>query len=391
MRIYSQKRRVRPIFLARMGVLAVGVLGVLFLGYLLVRGFGTQSPSAARVVDNAYMEKENTAYRLVGTDPESLQRLFDQDIEDGMNDERTKSHVYFIMNRYFNNGGNIYEIYDYVNSRPKLAFLQEASALYPPVFQMIADRSIAPSASPVALLAYLAYLETLERNGYGGIALRGTGAHQYAQLAYATQEEPDVLDPGINATQNILMKKNKALFFAEQAREDVLPIFEGRADEILARDKVVGLSHYAVTLRYFERLGVDFSSPKTARQIFALCRKMIEENNLPELAPFTGLLDASTLLFDAESSADEVRLALEPILVVDPKSDSGEQRTIQRILASKTRNASMTSELGASLSKVMQAGVYDRTNIIALAQKVPEFKVWLLDAGWTETDFEIEG
>lgn len=374
-------------FIVRSGIILACIAVCLSLLYFFVRKNDIIPSPQVRVIDNAYMEQERTAYRLVGTDPEPLQRMFDQDMQDGINDELTKSHVYFLMNRYFNNGGNIYEIYDYINSRPKLAFLKDASALYPAIFQLIDDRALQPTASPVSSLAYLAYLETLERNGYAGIALRGTGAHQYAQLAYIAQQEPEILDPAVNATQNILMKKNKALFFAERAKRDVMPIFEGQADKIPARDKVVGLSHYAVALRYLKLLEVEFSSPKTAREIFVLCRQMIQRNNLPELAPFTGLLDASTLLFDAESSADEVRQALDPILVLNSRDTAQQNPTIMKIISSKNRVEPADSRLSSLI--MMRVGVFDRTNIIALAQRVPEFKQWLITAGWTEADFEI--
>lgn len=367
-------------------VVAIGLF-LLLLGYFFLPRFQALSPQGRRIVDDAFMEQERMAYRLAGTDPVPFQTLFDQDLQSGINDEWTKSHAYFIMNRYFNNRGNIYEIYNYVNSRPNLAFLQQASAIYPSIFQMISDRSLPATASPGSLLAYLAYLETLERNGYGGVALRGTAAHQYAKLAHIASQKPSVIDPGINVTQNILMKKNKALFFMEAAKGDVSLIFDGKADNIPVQDRVVGLSHYAAALRYLGSMGTDFSSPKTAHEIFSLCGELIRESKLYGLGPFTGLLDASTLLLDPESSTEEIRIALQPILRVRP-AVSSKNVTIVRILESRVKNPAQSQELQL-LMKSVRFGVFDKSNVVTLAQRVPEFRQWLVEAGWTDADFEL--
>ena len=58
----------------------------------------------------------------------SLLDSFDRDVRDGVNDESVKSRIYFVMNRYFRNGGNIYEIYDDVNSQENLGFATSEDA-----------------------------------------------------------------------------------------------------------------------------------------------------------------------------------------------------------------------------------------------------------------------
>ena len=319
----------------------------------------------------------------------SLLDSFDRDVRDGVNDESVKSRIYFVMNRYFRNGGNIYEIYDDVSSQENLGFLRQARMLYPTIFQMISDRELPRIASSGALLAYLAYLEALERNGYAGIALRGTAAHQYAQLAYVSLREPGILNPGINVTQNVMMKQNKALFFADAAQGDIVLIIEGQADTIPVHDRVVGLRHYAVALRYFGVMDIECHSPRTAREIFALCAKTIRENDVPELGPFTGLLDASTLLLDVTSGVDEVRMALHPILESAPDVQRG-RKLIRRILLAKEQTLGMFGHQN-QLRGTREFGVFGKENILNLARKVPEFRIWLKDGGWAEVDFSEAG
>ena len=335
------------------------------------------------------MEQERDMTRFSSIDSRLLLDRFDRDVRDGVNDEWTKSGLYFLMNRYFHNGGNIYEIYEYTESRPNLAFLKRASVIYPALFRLISNHELPETASPGSLLVYLAYAEVLARSGYAGVALHGTAAHQYAQLAYIATREPDILVPGINVTQNILMKQHKALFFADAAQGDIMLIIEGQADAIPVHDRVVGLRHYAVALRYFGFMGIKFHSLKTAREIFAVCAKMIQENEVPELGPFTGLLDASTLLLDVTSGVDEVRMALHPILESAPDVQSG-RKLIHRILLAKEQSLRMFGHQN-QLRGTREFGVFGKENILNLAQKVPEFRTWLKDGGWAEVDFAEVG
>lgn len=331
------------------------------------------------------MEQERDTTRFSNFNSRLLLDRFDRDVRDGVNDEGTKSCLYSFMNRYFHNGGNIYEIYKYVESRPNLAFLKRASTIYPALFRLISDHELPETASPGSLLSYLAYGEVLARSGYAGVALHGTAAHQYAQLAYIATREPSILAPGINVVQNILMKQNKALFFADAAQGDIMLIIEGQADAIPVRDQVAGLRHYAVALRYFGVMDIECHSPRTAREIFAVCTKTIRENDVPELEPFTGLLDASTLLLDVTSGVDEVRTALHPILESAPDVQSG-RKLIRRILLAKDQSL-RASDYQNQPRDTREFGVFGKENILNLARKVPEFQTWLKDGGWAEVDF----
>ena len=121
---------------------------------------------------------------LLGGDPKKLQNLFLEDIKNGKNDKFTKSAAYFITHRFFDNGGNIYEIYDYINAHPELAFLKEAEKIYPNIFDQIHKRTLPSIYVDRSYYAYLAYVEILNKHGYSDIAALGTAANQYAKLAH---------------------------------------------------------------------------------------------------------------------------------------------------------------------------------------------------------------
>ena len=46
-----------------------------------------------------------------GEDPKPLQDFFIEKVKSGTKDNEAKSAIYWIVHRYFDNGGNIYEIY----------------------------------------------------------------------------------------------------------------------------------------------------------------------------------------------------------------------------------------------------------------------------------------
>ena len=60
---------------------------------------------------------------------------------------------------------------------------------------MISDRELPRIASWGALLAYLAYLEALERNGYAGIALGNNGS-SVCPISLRLLRSLGILNPG---------------------------------------------------------------------------------------------------------------------------------------------------------------------------------------------------
>lgn len=367
-------------------VCIVLVIGVYF-AYLF---FKEKSDATHRLTDT-YADAQTAAYydSLSGNNPSLLKENFVEDAKKGVNDKFTKSNAYFVTHRFFDNGGNIYEIYDYVNSHPELAFLKDAEGLYPKIFAQIKDGTLSREYSNTALHAYLAYLGAMERHGYAGLATRGTAANQYAKMAFLIKKVPEQFGPDskVNVPEYLDKEIKRSLYFAEKAKEDVAKILNGEltTEDITDRDIVVGLNQYASAIRYYEYLGVDFDSPKTSKEIFAFSTEHAKRF-VKELSVFTGLLDASTLLLDESSSIEDVRVALAPIMSIDSsKSPIKEGSVPDKVIKSRFEVIPFypgTQVLDKSYD------VYGKENAKGLALKVPEFKQWLMTNGWTETDFQ---
>lgn len=358
-------------------VVVFGVVVIALICYVLFQKRDTIWPKD-RSEDTAFVEKYDAAYYAAGGAgrPEALQNLFEEDIKNGINDKYTKSEIYFITHRYFDNRGNIYEIYDYVNSRPSLKFLQVAELIYPRIFREIKEKKLPKSLSGDATFALLAYFEVLDKEGYADIATLSTAANQYAKLAYFVKKAPELMPQGTDIPKNIDFKVKKSIYFETKARQGIVDIFDGKitSRDIPVRDIIVGLNQYASALRYFEFLGVSFDSPKTAREIFAFSKDYAKQND-PGWSLFTGYVDASTLLY-INAGSDEVRVALQPVLDYDVAAKKPAKGTlIDKVIKSR-------------LDKRVDLDMYGRIHVVNLANKVPEFKAWLVINGWIESDFK---
>ena len=81
--------------------------------------------------------------------------------------------------------GDIYEIYDCVNSTPSLGFLREAEAFAAKVFSGKYETDVPGSLPTHALYAFLAYLETLEKYGYANGAPCDRGPYVCQERVYS--------------------------------------------------------------------------------------------------------------------------------------------------------------------------------------------------------------
>lgn len=335
---------------------------------------------------SAELSKDNarlTAYRmsLIGYDAGPLKENFANDVANGINDKYTKSDAYFITHRYFDNGNNIYEVYDYVNSYPSLSFLKEAEVLYPEGFEKIRKGEMSKSYSSESLYAYLAYLETVEKHGYADIAAISTLANQYSKNAYYNLvRSKETTDKALiqKLTENIDRDTKKGLDYTIKAQTDINSILNGEltSEDIPYRGMLVGLNQYAASVRYLKALGKNVVSPKTSEEIFLFARNL-SDTYVPELRKFTALLDATTLALFTESKSEDIKVALQPILDFDIRARAPVY-IVQKILNSKEERK---DPLGLPMVEM-----YSKKNVVTLAGKVPEFKEWLLRSGWTEAD-----
>lgn len=333
--------------------------------------------------------KHNNAYyaSLLQNNPTVLQNSFADDVKNGLNDKYTKSDAYFVTHRFFDNNGNIYEIYDYVNSHPELAFLKEAEGIYPGIFEQIKNKTLPATFVDRAVYAYLAYVEVLEKHGYTDIAAIGTAANQYAKTAYFAKTVSTEMTNKARVPSRVKYVErdsNKAREFLNLAKGDVADILDGKItlDDVPARDILVGLNQYAAALRYLDGLGVDISfSPKTSKEIFTFTMDY-SYRFVPELNLFTSLLNASTLTVLNATSPYEVKDALYPILDLDTKKGKLlDASIIHKIIDSRF-------EKKPRLISDTNMDIYSKRNALTLAKKVPEFKAWLISNGWTDADFQ---
>lgn len=370
--------------LAKKGLLIVVVVtalsGLIFAGYKLYIYFlprGTLDSGAYRA-------------SLLEDKPEGLQNSLVLDLKKGVNDENTKSALYFITHRYFDNGGNIYEIYDYINKHQELAFLKEAEKIYPQQFDLIRQKITPPVFNDGSLYALLAYFEVMDTYDYADMATLSTAANQYAKLAYITKRieedypELKIGDPTATIKRNIV----KAKYFVDKARGDVSAVLDGTFDmsTITDRDVLVGLNQYASALRYLEASGNAVVSQKSAIEVFEFTRKLATEK-VTELRMFTHLLDASTLILVSPENVAQLDISLQPIYTYDTVANKPRENSIiDKIIKSRKSSEVITIKDRTVIKP--NYDVYGKRNTVALAKISNNFKAWLMANGWTEKDFE---
>ncbi|MFA5132143.1 MAG: hypothetical protein WC444_02325 [Candidatus Paceibacterota bacterium] len=310
---------------------------------------------------------------LVNNTPKPLQDSFLKSVDSGALDKYAKSAAYFIMHRYFDNKGNIYEIYDYSNSDPRLSFLKEAEQIYPDIFAKIQNKTLPTSFSEEGTYAYLAYLEALDKKGYTDVAAQGTAANQYAKMAYIGKiqsSDKDLKNLSSDQKRNL----DKSMLFAKSAANEVSAIVDSKTipDGVYVADVVIGLNQYAYALRHYKYFGIPFSSPKTPEEIFALTTEYTS-TKVPELNMFTHLIDASSLAL-INGSSTEITKALRPFINYRVSVIPRDYSVVDRV---------MKARLGHE-----KEGVYSKENIISISKKSPDFKSWLYKAGWKDADFK---
>lgn len=319
--------------------------------------------------------------------PTALQDLFLDDIRNGVNDKVTRSAIYFITHRFFDNGGNIYEVYDYIEAHPELEFLKEAEKIYPKWFGQLKRNEIPKVYTDRSLYIYLAYVEVLEKHGYADVAAVATAANQYIKTAYFNTTIAKEMSKEAGQYRSYFAKRDakKGGEFLKRASQDVADLMDGKLTEsdVMPRDILVGLNQYAAALRYLEALDRDVSaSPKSAKEIFEYTMEYAYRN-VPALHHFTSLLNASTLAILDGADPRDVRAALYPILDFDMKGRVIPNSILYKVIQSRSEAALPPEQIGDT-----NMDLYSKRNTVRLARIVPEFKTWLISNGWIESDFQ---
>lgn len=357
-----------------------------------------------RMDDLRYSEKENSALKtsLANGSSEELKEMFLNDLNMGINDKFTKTDAYFITHRFFDNGGNIYEIYDYVNSHEALSFLKEAEQIYPEHFASIKNKTMSQYYTFPGLYCILAYLEVLDRYGYADIAAHATLTNQYSKLAFFSKMNAVVYPPSFNKTltENNIKKalvfsdKSKASLakigvtesdFRDVTKESVKSVNDRVSKEITPHNFLVGVNQYAASLRYLEAYGATTTPVSESDFVFSFATKYAEVF-VKDLLNFTGLGNASTLSLLPGDKKEEMRVALQPFItrgaVSSPKG------VTYKVITSR-----MQKDVYFENTNIVNPvrDIYGKFNIINLANLVPDFKKWLMLNGWKEEeDFKIE-
>lgn len=360
----------------RRAFFSIGIALLILIGVLIWKSYEKTSLFREQKTQEAYQE-------IVSGSPSAAQELFASDVSNGVNDVLTKSNAYLVMERYAYEG-NIYEIYDYVDSHPSLAFLREAEERQPEIFRKIKDRSL-PVPSVEALYAFLSYVGVLEKYGYANVALRASAAHMYAKNAYILTLEPERFYANINAEQNIQGKTISSLTYLKLASPDIESILMGNMspESFSSGDIVDGLSQYAAALGYLQYRNVDVFESRNMREIFNFCLRYVREK-VPEEEVFISYMYASVLLLDSQSTEEEVRAALNPVLRSELSVLAKTDKNMSALLNAQNEKKSY---FAGEKKQRKQYGLFQKSNVSALAKKTPEFRAWLIRSGWQEADF----
>ncbi len=323
---------------------------------------------------------------LFQNNPQSLQAFFVRDIANGVNDMYTKSVAHFLVRRYFNNGGNIYEVFNYVDSHKELAFLKEAETIYPEMFEFVKNKRLPFTYSDQGMYASLAYFEILERNNYADISTLGTVANQYAKMAYYkelildNQSKGKDLDYPKYSKSQVQNDTNKAILFIKKSQGTITKIVEEKltAKDIPSFNILIGAVEYASALRYFQALNVDFSSVISSEKVFVFAVSY-SYHFLPEAYLSTSLTNAATLLLIESTNSNQLRSAIYPFLDLSSKVNKKTGSILDKVLKAKFKE---------SVSRFEDLNIYSTINIVKIANIVPEFKAWLMLNGWVEADFK---
>lgn len=319
-----------------------------------------------------------------GADPKPLQDFFANQVKNKINNKDTKSSIYWITHRYFDNGGNIYEIYDFVNANPDVAFLKEAEAIFPGVFKAVKERK-AENWGSESILALLAYYEVIDRYGYADIAVWGIAANKFSEFAVSANKahkanpkrkySPEETSP----LKFRALMTGKSMFFINKTKEYLLlktqktRTLDDLYDiDMIPDDLLVGLNQFGSALENIKNVGVVISLPFSTKDIYEFNNKLAE-TKVPRLYFFTNYLYAASLIFGESASAETVKVPLSRLVTYAETTPQADWRkSVSRVINSKTAN---------------ESGMYTYEVTKKLASLDKGFKNWLKKNGWKDSDF----
>lgn len=354
-------------------VLGLGLVLVLLIGAWWWISQGGQSQ---RAYQNA-LELSTS-----GVDQEPLRSYFVEQVAAGVNDATTRSAIYWITHRYFDNGGDIYEIHDYIESDPNLAFIKEAETYFPDVFERIKTTRV-ENYSLDSLIALLAYYEAIDNNGYGNLAIWGLAANKYAEQALENQPQlADNAEIAANRAKWVELTTRKVQYFLSKADNYIVKntTETGNWEELRQKgditdeDLLVGLNQYAAAVLHMRGTKTPVLSVKDPIEVFEHTSQF-SLNYVPRLYLFTNYLYASALVRGKFATTENVAVPMNRVLEYIRGNEVWRQSgSIYRILGAKDSR---------------EAGLFAHKTVKQVAFYSPAFKAWLLENDWTEADLTL--
>lgn len=320
-----------------------------------------------------------------GKDPKPLQNFFVKNVKDGNNNDDTKSAIYWITHRFFDNGGNIYEIYDFIEAHKELVFLKEAEMIYPDTFKLVKEKKV-KNYSGDALLALLAYYEVIDKYGYGTIGVWGMAANKYSEFALIKMQEhlinpkKQYLKPELNPLYAMSLFMDKSVLFANKGSvfltsntRKTKKLEELNTLTIIPDDLLVGLNQYGSALQNLKAAGRVISTPFSALEIYNFNFTLVS-TKVPRLYFFTNYLYAASLVYGKDATKESVRVPLSRAVEYAETTNKAQWRgSVTRVIDSKTSG---------------EISMYNYEVVKKLAALDEGFKKWLMKNGWTEADFK---
>lgn len=213
-----------------------------------------------------------------GAEQKPLQDFFVEQVKSGKNDADTQAALMWVTHRFFDNGGNIYEIYDFVNSHPEIAFLKEAEKIHPEAFLLIKDKKVKPY-DISSMVALLAYFEIADKYHYANLGMLGLAANKYAELAFISfnaANATNVHSEEVKFSKFYFEFKNKSLMFSMKANSYIneRTKLTGKINDLEnagIRDDtlLIGLNQFASAQYFYKGMDMPFLSTIPPEEIFA--------------------------------------------------------------------------------------------------------------------------
>lgn len=361
------------------------VIASLVLIIILVIGFFyffTKNSTIEPLMVKKYDYRSALQLSVSGQDVKPLQNFFIEKVKSNSKDNEAKSSVYWIVHRFFDNGGNIYEIYDFVSAHPEVAFLKEAETIYPEAFNTIKTTKVA-NWSGESVLALLGYYEVLDKYGYGDVALWGIASNKHSEFAYMAKKTSLRKDITRERKLEALNFKSdmmkKSVYYADKVTDFLMVNTQKSASltdlktvPMIPDDLLVGLNQYGSAIENLKSLGMVMGVPYSPSKIYDF-NNDLASSTVPRLYFFTNYLYASSLVYGGDATPVSVKIPLARVVAYAEKTDKSLwKKTIDRVVNSKTAN---------------ETSMYNYEVAKKLALLDEGFKTWLKKNGWTDQDF----